>query len=190
MKISKLNRLLLMVIALGIGLFIQSCSPEDVEQQEIREVAAFSLSSPSGLTLATDVTSLKKSLFDESEGEVDLTKVEIVEINYHESNEASIAVVNFTDNAIEKSVLIPLMVAKGKGLYDDGKQVYIQKLNPEDPNLVQEGNSEKVGGEIRIHCSGNCFCGWTQTGPSSFNCGCAPPYAGSCSISISVGLSK
>lgn len=191
MKSLNLKAILAFFVAAAFVMFTQSCdkntAPQEVVQQLDKEGA---LIAPSGLVLANSHDELKERFLASQDLTVSLDQVELKNVAYHESEDASLAVANFLIEGEPASALIPLSVDAKKGLYNDGEQVYVKDLDVADKNLVVAGGEDlakRVDGAARdiiAVCSGSCRCGWSQSGENSYNCGCSPPYAGSCSMGI------
>lgn len=191
MKSLNLKAVLALFVAAALVIFAQSCSkdlnnPQEAAQQLDKTAA---LIAPSGLVLANSHDDLKQRFIQRYDLNVQPDEMTIKDITYHETEEASLAVVNYSIDGEPTSALVPLSIAAEKGLYDNGEKVYVKDLDKSDKTLLVAGgesltkNAPILVGPIAI-CGGTCRCGWTSSGSNSYDCGCSPPYAGSCSMTI------
>ncbi|MCB0376685.1 MAG: hypothetical protein KDD04_12255, partial [Sinomicrobium sp.] len=89
---------------------------------------SFSLVSPGGITLANDLDDLKNIIIHNSGKDLAGKDIAISAITYNETDTVSFGIVNFTVNAENRSMLVPLKIDDHLALLVDSKNIYIRKI--------------------------------------------------------------
>lgn len=177
------------IVVLGIFLFFGvSCSNDQSTQNEasLKTERTLKLKAPSGKVLAKSIVDLKEELLsfvNKSEKIKVQSDVLIDEIQYSESEDVTVAIINFSAEGKEYSLLTPMFKSEDIMILQDqhtlrfvkksskkvtikGDVLNIKSVKPEkDFSFLQVSNAAQC-------INGDC-CKWqTVVEGSEYNCGC------------------